>query len=291
MVDKTKNGLPILGELVWWRMDGVKVDRDVCVTEAKNAGMDLKAPHVSDFWALQKALEGMNRKKGRDLIVRGKKNNYHVASVSVDTKGIAAHSEVKLTIEKSDPLTVKYEGDASLTAEIKQGQLDWTNRYDAVTFGQMVKAYITGTLQGLTARESGGVYFVSKAKMPELDKMEKWLMALTNRGELTINMTRTQLVDEVRTKGEIGRIFEAEIKEASTELETYVKEAMEVDTGKAHQKSVNARLRRIEALKGKLEEYKGIAEGQYASLKGQIDDLEGKVMLLKMEDDGSEAKA
>ena len=269
--------LPILGEIVFWRMEGVKVLREDTIKLAKGVGIDIEVPEVTGAYSLRKALDMMVKSSEEDVIWRKENNIYYIAEVKVKD-GIRTKSEGTVTVTESDTnFSMSIDGSDELRDKIREEYNKWSGCIDGTLMISSLVGFIESKLSGVRVRKGGGVYFVKIDRIEMLNKLEEWCKKI---GGVTLH--RIKLVDEGRTMDEIALLFAERVDEEIQEASQYVKKVLGEDL-RRNRAGIESRLDNIDKMKSDLELYKKMLGSKATDIEKSLEEVRASIFMLKME--------
>lgn len=274
--------LPILGEVIYWRMEGVRVDIDLAKEKAKDLQLNVMIEGLTEVGAMRKALDRLAKSEDEDIIWRSsdKEDAYYVAKVEV-VDGIKTESSVtiKKVKQQTGDIVFDYLGDSRLCSKVREEFNYWRSQVDAGKMIECLVRFVEGPLSGVRLRKGGGVYFVKRDYLAELDKLEKWLKEIN----ASVIISRIKLVDEERTLNEIAMLFVEKIKEDMEEIKSYVDKVLKEDL-RRNASGINTRMEKLNKMKEDLKLYIDvISQAQKTELEEKLKEIETSMFLLNME--------
>ncbi len=272
--------LPVSGEMVFWRMQGVRVKKSEVEVAAKKLGLKLVLPEVSDEYALRKALEELARSKEEDIIWRKDKaeSTYYVAKVNV-VNGIKTKMEVTIKSEmENEVFKFTVNGSKDLEKRIRDAFVYWSGYVDSAHMIVTLVKFIEEQIAGIRVRKGGGVYFVRKEKLTVLDALEQWFKVIGGG----VSLSRLKIIDEERTSREIAELFIEKVTEDMQEIKEYSEQVLKEDL-RRNKAGIQSRIDRIERMKKELEMYKDVLGDKKGEVEKHLEEVKASIFLLKVE--------
>jgi len=174
-------------------------------------------------------------------------------------------------VQFSTPTTAVFDK-ANKTLEVKGQKGDvieqdynaFRDMYSSKQFRTVVLRFIKRICEGVTMREGGGIYFVSRDKSTELAQLETLFSHFKG--------CSIDLIPIVDTKKARKSMWKCAVGEIKTELSKFQMDLSELPVD-APDRMVESRLEKFQALKEKVEMYETVLSGTASELSKELDKL------------------
>jgi hypothetical protein len=189
--------------------------------------------------------------------------------------------------DRKDGLLVTPSKDCDRTEVVRIGQrvrAAWDQHGHQVAAGDAscwLIGLVTRRLGGVLLRETGGIYFVPRTHVPELQAVKRALVAATRH--------QVYEIPAMRTEEAVAAVLAALLAEAGVEARGF-EQALE--EGKLGERGLNNRAAAAEAMKAKLASYEELLGVNLESLRGELERMRAALAaaaLVAASGDGKEA--
>ena len=178
MIQIQKQNAPILGEICFWTLADVSITREDLEKLFDKHGLDKKylPPVVSDKKAFSRALKDLEKKEKEKLVRKIADNEDIIAYCIVDE--IADQNNIDVDYELVDAIIFNKK-DQTIRLKLNKVNHKWIEEnfeyFKTIYTVDDIRAMIVKVLKSINAiliRKHGGVYFVPKNSIAELDKLK-----------------------------------------------------------------------------------------------------------------------
>lgn len=247
-------GVPILGHLVWWDLEGVEIAASTFQDLFEECGLPTGlCISTRSRTALTKALKELERGKLIRKIIDDSTQIVFVVvreEVDADARDVDFEKENRIIYDKIlQDLEFRIEG--PVADQIRKQFEQYIDQYTS----REVRTIVTNTIKrfgGITVRRTGGTYFVTNAEVVAklhmlFEKLPGTLTSFTALGVADTQAYRGMLLEQIKAEllGDLRKV-----RKKNKELLEHV------SSGKARPKSLETQLRKMDGLKKKAETFK-----------------------------------
>lgn len=250
MIPTQKQNAPILGEICFWTLTNVSITRENLEDLFDKHGFDKKylPPVVSEKKAFSRALKDLEKKEKEKLVRKIADTEEHIAYCIVDE--IADQNNIDVDYELVDAIIFDKKNQ---TIKLKLNKVDhnWIQNnfeyFKTIYTVDDIRSMIVKVLKDINSiliRKHGGVYFVPKDSIAELDKLKNIVNEIGSSEFYTL-----AIYDIDETKKTAIKLFKEDFLSELKENAEHIIELITKDAHARHiQKSINNFKKSIEKL-------------------------------------------
>jgi hypothetical protein len=313
-VQASSEKMPLVGFTVFWRLAGIRVNRNELAQALDQAGLGEFLPKApTPRVALRRALEQwIADKKGftasdkspdegeRTLIrVINRAGSEHLVfalvaeNVDFSSLGLSYGTSLRILLHKqTGEMIVTTEASGVIDALNESRQLtielapywdEYKDKFIARDLSQMMREII-GSLNATSLRQSGGVYFVPVTEREPLSRLQKMMNNLPRVPEIEPFVCALGVPDAEEARRGLAQAVHAGIMDEIKSMKVDLGRLCEME-GKVREKTVTQRMLVYKRLKAKAEIYDDLLDMQQDQVRTAIADLEaGALNLLMLEE-------
>ncbi len=286
-------GLQTIGALVFWTLNGVRLERSAFTSEVDLLGLGAAVPRPSKGYALlSEAVRRVSigrtdvifRRTGKQWAVVFEKSGRRILHEHVATLRAVDNEDGTIKIEACDPDTgaaftasgVHDDRLVDLVAKIGIEVKDRQRNFLTDDLSSMLVTMMHGTarqqlLAGLSLRDrSGGLYFVHASKVEQVKKLSALVQGKCPGSSLVV-LTLTGDADNLASAAATARqSITAQLAEIRDEIGEFVAK-MKATDGKVQDRNIEVRAARFQSLRDRADLFADLLGEVAGELRAQID--------------------
>jgi len=275
MIEIQKQNAPILGEICFWTLADISITRDELENLFNKYGLDKKylPPVVSDKKAFSRALKDLEKKEKEKMVRKIADNEDIIAYCIVDE--IADQNNIDVDYELVDAIIFNKK-EQNIKLKLNKVDYKWIEEnfeyFKTIYTVDDIRAMIVKVLKSINSiliRKHGGVYFVPKNSISELNKLKNIINEIGSSKFYTL-----AIYDIEETKKTAIKLFKEDFL---SELKESAEHVIELINKDAHSRYIQNSIEKFKKSIEKLSMFKTLLQFEAEDIEEIIKSYQEKI--------------